>query len=289
MIYILTVVHNNLTATKKMLKCLDIQTMKNFRIVIVDDKSTDGTESFLRNKYPKVITISGDGNLWWTGGLNKGIRYIFHHKEKEDFVLIINNDCQFDKDYVKKLYTSIQKEKKTIVGSLAVSSADENSVWDAGVVIEWEKGIIKALFPVGTNVKDLNKKILQNKIDTMTTKGTLYPIKVFEQIGLFDREHFPHYLSDYEYGIRARRNGWKLVINYNAVLKNDTENSGFDYTNSDPSFSHFINLLFGKRSRVNILDQFNFIRYCCPNEYKLKNYYLLLLRLFFAGKRIYFR
>ncbi|HYX05715.1 MAG TPA: glycosyltransferase, partial [Bacteroidales bacterium] len=74
-------VFNNLQYTKKCLETLYQNrdnarlTKEQVKIVITDDGSKDGTSEWLANNYPEVYVLKGNGNLWWSGGVNKGIRF----------------------------------------------------------------------------------------------------------------------------------------------------------------------------------------------------------------------
>ncbi len=39
-------------------------------IIIVDDGSTDGASDAIREQFPEVQLVPGDGNLWYTAGAN---------------------------------------------------------------------------------------------------------------------------------------------------------------------------------------------------------------------------
>lgn len=255
-IYVLTAVHNDIGDTRKLLKSLYSQTFKNCEVYIVDDGSTDGTSSFIQKNYPQVNIIRGDGNLWWTGSLNLGLETILKIASNGDYVWTINNDCIFRNDVLQKLYNCLKKigNKMGIAGSIVLDSKTRE-VWDSGVVVGWSK----LRFSRSTDAK---------KIDALSTKGTLYPIGVFKDIGLFDAKHFPHYFSDYEFSIRAKKNGYDLLICPEAKIYNRSERTG----NSELSFS--------RKSKINPLLQLNIIRFACPPEYRLKSYFLLISKLF---------
>jgi len=41
-------------------------------------------------------------------------------------------------------------------------------------------------------------------------RGTLFPLTVFRQLGVFDEIHLPHYGADYDFSIKARRAGFPV-------------------------------------------------------------------------------
>lgn len=282
-VFIVCGVFNHLEDTKRFLKCIRKQSYLNIKTFIVDDGSTDGTTKYIRNNYPEINILKGNGNLWWTGAMYIGVEEVLKIAKNNDFILTINNDCIFDKDYIQTLLDSGIKLNKTIVGSLVVDSNDCQTIYDAGVKIDWKKGKFISLPP--KKIKEINSsKLYQDDIDTLSTNGTLYPIEVFKKVGNFDKKHFPHYLSDYEFACRAKKNGFKLILNYQAIVYNDTVRTGLWKNEKEKvSLKETWDLLFSRRSKVNMIDNFKFIKYCCPKEYKFKNYIFLLRKIIISG------
>ncbi len=81
-IAIIIPVRNSLEYTKKCLAVLENLTAKavsnawRYEVVVVDDGSDDGTEDWIRANHPAVHLCFGDGSLWWSGGINLGMRYV---------------------------------------------------------------------------------------------------------------------------------------------------------------------------------------------------------------------
>jgi GT2 family glycosyltransferase len=262
-IYILTATYNDLEYTKKFLTSIFSQSFKNFEVFLVDDGSSDGTFEYVTIKYPQVNILRGDGNLWWTGSLNLGLKKILKDASENDYVWIINNDCFFNKNILHILYKFAAglKSNRYIIGSV-VKDAKNRIIWDKGVKINWSK-----------------MKFSLGGTDALSTKGTLYPVGIFKEIGLFDSKHFPHYFSDYEFAIRAKRNGYKLLICNRSKIYNRTERTGIEGVSKESTLFEKFKLLFSKKSKLNLVTQINMIRYVCPPEYRFENYLLLLSKL----------
>ncbi len=78
----------------------------NFRIVAVDDGSTDGTGDALRLLGDDVTVLNGNGTLFWSGGMRLASEYAtrnLHH----DYVLWINDDLTINADLLGNLMAEI--------------------------------------------------------------------------------------------------------------------------------------------------------------------------------------
>lgn len=277
-VYIVCGVHNNIAYTKKLMSCIAVQKYQNVKTIIIDDESDDGTVEYLSNNYPKTVILKGNGDLWWTGSLFWGVSEILKMAKKNDFILTLNNDCTFGNDYILKIVKTALRYDSAIVGSLVISELNKLEIIDAGVKIDWAKGRLIAQGP--KLITQLTKnKTFQDKIDTLSTKGTLYPVDVFAKIGNFDKLHLPHYASDYEFACRAKRSGYKLLIDYTARIYNDPEHTGLGMKLPDKiNVKELLNLLFNRKSRLNVVDKYWFIKLCCPLKYQITNYLILIFK-----------
>jgi GT2 family glycosyltransferase len=256
-----------------MLQCIQNQSYHPIKTAIFDDGSIDGTRTYIQTKYSSVGVILGKGNSWWTGGLFSCVENVFNQAKEGDYVLSMNNDCTFNSSYIQNLVRLSEEHERAIIGSLAVDQRDRKKIVGSGVRIDWEKARI---FPFGPkNIHKIpKKKIVDDTIDTLSTRGTLYPIEVFKKIGNFDKKNFPQYLSDYEFACRAKSKGYKLLISYRAKVYTDSINTGIHAGNTTIlTPKKLYEIFFSKRSKNNIIDRIRFIHICCPKQYRLFNYW----------------
>ncbi len=276
-VFIVSSTFNQLKDTDRLLTSISKQTYLNIESYIIDDGSTDKTSEFISSKFKDTIILKGDGNLWWTGSIYWGVEEIMKKANTGDYILTVNNDCTFDQEFISILLNTALENNQSIVGSLAIDSIDRQTITDGGVNIDWSKCRLIPNGPIF--IRDISQKTDTLEVDTLSTKGTLYPIDVFREVGNFDKKHLPHYVSDYEFSIRAKRNGYKLLLNYKARILNETKRTGIGTEMpKEINLTKVIQLLFSRKSRMNIIDHFWFITLCCPLKYKAKNYLLLFFK-----------
>ena len=119
MIFIVIPSFNEKKYIKNLLNDLLIQTFEDFKIIISDNGSTDGTIEYLK-KNKEVILIENDSKFWWTKSTNAGVKYAMKNSNKGDFILTLNCDLSIEKDYLKNIILSSQKNENALIGSLDV-------------------------------------------------------------------------------------------------------------------------------------------------------------------------
>ncbi len=77
-------------------KSLSEQTYQDFSVLVIDNGSSDGVETFIREQYPQTTILRNARNLGFSGAHNQGIRYALEHWAEEEysdrFILVTNPD-----------------------------------------------------------------------------------------------------------------------------------------------------------------------------------------------------
>ena len=262
-IYIIIPVHNRKHFTRECLLSLRKQTFQSFKVIVVDDGSTDGTGEMIEEEFSDTILLKGDGNLWWTGATNMGVEYALTQAGHDDYILTLNDDTIVRAGYLQILLDSAKNYPSSLIGSISVSSLDESTVVDAGVRINWLTAKYTNLAE-GRRYQDiLQEDLLIQKVDVLSGRGTLIPIEVFQKIGLYDFKRLPHYGADYEFSHRANMNGYELLINHEAVVVSDVKMTGLNNRTSKIGWSNLIRSFFSIRSAHNLMQRWRFARLCC--------------------------
>ena len=94
----------------------------SFTFVVVDDNSTDGTGEMLESMKPEydIYILKGDGKLFYSGGMRKGMDYALESMEPEyGYLLMVNDDVSFMDGCISKMIVqSRQQGGAVIVGAM---------------------------------------------------------------------------------------------------------------------------------------------------------------------------
>jgi len=253
-LFLIIPVHNRKELTHSFLKSIFSQTNKNFETVIIDDGSTDGTSLMIQNSFPSVKVINGDGNLWWTGAINLGVKYAIQNGA--NYILCLNNDLICPNDYIQNILSNIQKYPDSIIGSLVVSHLDEDTIIDGGSCINKYTAKNRSLY----NGKKLSKIKFDDevaKVNILSGRGVVIPAPVFPKIGLFNKK-LPQYGADYEFSIRAFSCGINLMLAYNAKVYSFEKTHNIKKRYNELGIMQFTKSLFSKKSSNCILYRYRF-------------------------------
>jgi len=254
-IYVVVPAFNRKFFIQRFLRCLDRQTFKDFNCIIVDDGSTDGTAELIAEEFTRVQLVRGNGNLWWTGATNLGIRHALAEASDADAILVINDDIEIDSDYVETLHRLRQSMPRTLIGSLLVDIDNPEVIWDGGRIVNWWTAKFKTLNS-GRKLSEFGRDHYVD-VSLLTGSGTLIPIQVFREIGLYDDEHFQQ-CGDTELPVRAKNAGYRLIVSYAAVAKMHIEATDGVNARSYYSIRELTKYFFGIKSNFRLKYRFFF-------------------------------
>ena len=262
-IFIVIPVHNRKIFTRVCLRSLRGQTFQNFTTIVIDDGSSDGTRDIIQKEFPEVIILYGDGSLWWSGATNLGVKYALDIAKQDDYILTMNDDTVVDCDYLETLIKCASKHPNCLIGSIALKMEETVVVEDGGVKINWFTAKFNFLS------RGLEYKVIMNKepasipVDLLSGRGTLIPVKVFRNIGLYDSINLPHYGGDYEFSCRAKKKGYNLFVNYKSVVMSKVHSNDIRIERQIFTLKEFAKSLLSRRSAFCIRYRWEFARLTC--------------------------
>jgi GT2 family glycosyltransferase len=215
-VFIVFPVHNRITETKAFLASLAQQTVGNYKVVICDDGSTDGTAEYISNNYPDVVLIEGTGDLWWTAGINRCVRYVLSHCNESDYILTLNNDTTLPANYIEQKLERAGQYPNTIIGSLCVYADNRNMIETSGYIMNFAKCRGERLTRPGELRNERHTGVAE--VTHLPGKGVLLPVKVFKDIGLYDEANLPQYHADTDLVLRAHKKGYKVLIDFDSIV-----------------------------------------------------------------------
>jgi GT2 family glycosyltransferase len=266
-IYVVLPVHNRVSTTKNFIACLKEQTYQNYHLILVDDGCTDGTVEYVKNEIDHLTVLHGNGNLWWAGSLTKAYRHLAKRDIAHDDIVWTNNDdTLFDPDYFERLINDPALEPEALVISPGHSLTSDFT--ERGFKVDWPS----------LRIDRLNEG---EEPDAITTRGLYMLYPTYISLGPLHPWLLPHYLSDIEYTIRAKRRGFKLVISSHTHIYVDRSNTGSHKDNSTRFKEYLINHLLSKKSAYNTVYWGNFVLLAAPRQYKLKLFRLVYKRFYY--------
>jgi GT2 family glycosyltransferase len=256
-VYILLPVHNRRQITKEFAECLLLQSFKNYHLVLIDDGSTDGTAKMILEILPNATVLYGRGDWWWAGCLQKGINWLRENGATEsDILLFINDDVTFKPDYLANAVAYVKDRTGLLLLSKWFCEEDGN-IRESGVT---------------ANLKTLTFGPARSgeEINCLSTRGLFARLVDIEKIGNFHPRLLPHYLSDYEYTIRAIRKGVRCVTTDFVYLCPKFSSTGY-HNFSDLGFLGFLRKYFSIKSAANPIYWSAFVLLSVPGLWVLPN------------------
>ena len=203
---IIVLVHNRLDITKGFVKQLFMNT-ENFRLIFVDNGSTDQTPRFLKEgeEQGKWEVLRPGKNL----GVINGRNFATTHVEA-DYFLHIDNDQYPGRGWLQGLFRLID-QGYDIAGPEGWELIPPKAPGGA-LVVGGEVVIDRTYYPY--------KRCLRpNDFFTyIGCGGTLMKTAVYKKIGLFDERFSPAYFEDPDFCFRAILAGFKLGWYYKCPI-----------------------------------------------------------------------
>ena len=191
--------YNGLSFMEPCFESLKEQTVRDFKVLVVDNGSTDGSVEWLKEH--RVPSIFLKENTGFSGAVNTGIR-----AADTPYVLLLNNDTRVEPGFVAAMERAMDQSPKIFsVSSRMIQMYHPDLMDDAGdmySILGWayQRG-------VGRSVNLYQKSC---RVFSACAGAAIYRRAVFDEIGLFDELHFA-YLEDIDVGWRAKLYGYDNV------------------------------------------------------------------------------
>lgn len=196
-----TVIIPNYNGKKLLENCirtLEQQTCMNFKLLIVDNGSTDGSTR-LTSELLDMEMICLKENTGFCGAVNIGLAHTV-----TPYAILLNNDTEADSRFVEELLFGIKSRKDLFsCGAMMIDFRRREIIDNAGdlyTVLGWAVARGK-----GRPVTAFGKEAA---IFSSCGGAAIYRMEAIRKIGVLDEQHFA-YLEDVDLGYRARIYGYK--------------------------------------------------------------------------------
>ncbi|MCC7303408.1 MAG: glycosyltransferase family 2 protein [Bacteroidia bacterium] len=281
MIYFCIPVHNRVEFTLNCLESIYKYCSVPFLVVICDDGSTDETLRKVKLNHSDVIVLEGDGNLWWTGGINRCISYILELDNIDfdrDYIFTFNNDALLLPETIPNLLQHLKKYPYAIIGCVNLFANSSNKIEPSAIVKRRKWGLNRLsqkhqwgeLFYTSENLLE---------VEALSGKGVIIPVSVFKNHGLYNQEMLPHYHADTEFTIRMRRHNIRVFLSLTACIKSFQHETGLSFAGDTPSFIMFLRSFFSIKSTRHLRSIYNWNKLIYGNGFILW-FFLQLVGIF---------
>jgi len=186
---IMMVTYNRLELTKRMLESLFETTDSDYRLIIVDNGSTDGSKDWLEDlkdeiKIPYHLHLNPE-NMGIAVGRNQGLFLADKYGAEDEYLCTIDNDIELPKNWLSNCLDLIKDNSRLAIG------------------INFE-GVD---YPLLTR----NGKTFQKKSDgNLGTACSVFHASLHKKIGFFTTDYGLYGEEDADFYFRARMIGWEI-------------------------------------------------------------------------------
>ena len=187
------------------LQGLASQTRPPDDLVVVDNRSGDGSLGELRTAFPEIEIVETAANLGYAGGMNVGTRMLM--QRGVDAVLLLTHECRLAPDALEEMVDRLEREPGLgAVGPLIGYRTKPDTVFSAGGVMDrrWRPRLVRepALMTTWASAPPHAAEWLHGSC--LLLRGS-----AIRQAGEMD-ERYVLYFEETEYLLTLGRLGWRV-------------------------------------------------------------------------------
>ena len=177
--------------------------------ILVDNASADGTETFVRERFPWVRVVRLETNRGFAGGNNAGAR-----EAGGRYLAFLNNDTIADPWWLRALRTGLDESDRVALATSCIVYMHDPSVIDsAGDGMTRAGGAFKRL-----HGGPAREALVSREVFGACGAAFLMPKAVFDELGGFDEDFFASH-EDVDLSYRARLRGYRCRYVAEALVR----------------------------------------------------------------------
>ena len=234
----------------------------DIEVFLVDDGCTDGTPEAIRQNFPQVTIIKGNGELYWNSGMHLAWKMAAKTQDF-DYYLWLNDDTYLYDSAIKSLL--LIKYPNDIVSGTTQSQINLNATY-------------------GGYTSKPHQLILPNGYyqlcDYSNGNCVLIPKNVFKKTGNLDPV-FTHAFGDFDYSLRAQLFGFKVYVSPEFIGICEAHDFIYPWQSSSNNLACRLRNLYSKSSGCNPFELYIF-------EKRHFGFFLAIIRVISTYFRVFF-
>lgn len=209
-----TVVIPHYNGKKILFDCLESlfkNTFKDFKVLLIDNGSTDGSQAMVRAAFPQVELIQNEENKGYAGACNQGIELA-----DTEYVLLLNNDTVAPTNFLEELVKALENDRSAAMVQPKILSIQDHQFFDYSGGAGGEMDILGYPFARGRIFDTVEKDKgqydrLTNQVFWTSGCALLLRKSVIEKIGALDEDFFAHQ-EEIDLNWRAQLLGYRNLV-----------------------------------------------------------------------------
>lgn len=189
MVSIIILTYNQLNLTIQCFDSIKKSTDIDYEVIVVDNKSTDGTKEYLKQHLPSIFKkyrlILNEKNNGFAKGVNQGIL-----SAKGDYICLLNNDTEVKDGWITQLIQTLEQYPK------------------AGIVGPVSSGTFEPQYV--ETPEDITDNIFETNI--MYGFCVVFRRELLHKIGMLDERYRIGNFEDHDFNERIIKNGGKIIV-----------------------------------------------------------------------------
>jgi GT2 family glycosyltransferase len=191
------------------LESLRAQTYADFRTIVVDNGSSDGSVALVEEDFPEVSVIRLDENRGFGAAMNVAFR-----EADSDRVACLNNDTEADPAWLRELVACLERHPRAAASSSKMLDLNERSrIDDCGDILT---PYFRA-YARGRGEPDAGQYDEEERVFGASGGASLWRAEVVRGLGYFDEDLFAYY-EDVDLSFRANLAGYECWYAPKAVV-----------------------------------------------------------------------
>jgi len=208
--------HNGKQYLQRFLPSVLASTYPNFRTVVADNGSTDGSLDFLHSAFPSVETLDLVDNHGYAAGYN-----LANTQVTADYLILLNSDVEVTPGWIEPMIDLMERDKSVAACQPKLKDHQHKELFEyAGGAGGWIdnlgypfcRGRLFSVCEVDKGQYDSTQEIFWASGAALIIRSRL-----FEAIGGFDEEYFAHN-EEIDLCWRLKRAGYKIMSRPRSVV-----------------------------------------------------------------------